>query len=200
VNASTLRGLRAIAIGGSAGAIEVLQELLPALPAACRLAVLVVLHQPRDRASLLAELFASRTPLKVCEPDDKQDIEDGCVYFAPSDYHLLVDAGPRISLSADEPVHFSRPAIDVLFESAAETYGPALLAIVLSGGNEDGAAGALAVRRAGGRVIVQDPAQARVAMMPRSAIERCAPDAVLDVAAIAALFRSLARTEAAQHA
>jgi two-component system chemotaxis response regulator CheB len=186
-----LRDVRAIAIGGSAGSIEVLQELLPVLPAHGEVAVLIVLHQPRDHPSLLAELFAPRVSLRVCEPDDKQEIEPGCIYFAPADYHLLVDYGPRVSLSADEPVNFSRPAIDVLFESAADVYGPALLAIVLSGGNEDGAAGAVAVRRAGGRVVVQDPAEARVSMMPQRAIERCAPDAVLAVDAMARLLAAI---------
>ena len=195
-----LREVRAIAIGGSAGGIEALSELLPDLPASARCAVFVVLHQPRDRPSLLAELFAPRCAMRVCEPDDKQPVENGCIYFAPSDYHMLVDAGPGISLSADAPVHFSRPSIDVLFESAADVFGAALLAIVLSGGNEDGADGARAVRRAGGCVIVQDPMTARVPVMPQRAIERALPDAVLPVGEIHALLKRSISGEAALHA
>ena len=185
------RALDAIVVGGSAGGVEALSELLPVLPAKRGLSVFVVLHQPRDRSSLLPELFASRCALTVCEPDDKQAIEADCIYFAPSDYHMLVDVGPQISLSADELVHFSRPSIDVLFESAADVYGARLLAIVLSGGNADGADGARAVHDAGGVVIVQDPRTARVPVMPQSALDRVTPDAVLPVAGISMLLNTL---------
>jgi two-component system chemotaxis response regulator CheB len=187
------RGIRAVALGGSAGGIEALTELLPALPAGLHLAVFVVVHQPRHRSSMLPGIFASRCPLAVCEPDDKQDVQPDCIYFAPSDYHMLIDQGPRISLSEDDLVRFSRPSIDVLFESAAEVYGRDLLAIVLSGGNDDGADGALAVHRSGGFVVVQDPDTARVSTMPRSVVERGAADAVLPVAGIRALLRTLAQ-------
>jgi two-component system chemotaxis response regulator CheB len=155
----------------------------------------VVVHQPRDRSSLLPGIFASRCALAVCEPDDKQVVLPDHIYFAPADYHMLIDTGPRISLSADDLVHFSRPSIDVLFESAADVYGEHLLAIVLSGGNEDGADGALAVRCAGGFVVVQDPATARLPMMPRSALARVAADAVLPVAEISALLNALCEKE-----
>jgi len=190
-----MRGIRAIAIGGSAGGVEVLAELLPGLPAGGNVSVFVVVHQPRDRSSLLSGIFAARCALAVCEPDDKQAVLPGRIYFAPSDYHMLLGAGPRISLSADDLVHFSRPSIDVLFESAADVYGETLLAIVLSGGNEDGADGALAVRQAGGFVVVQDPDTARVPMMPRSALHRVAADAVLPVAEISVLLNQLCEKE-----
>jgi two-component system chemotaxis response regulator CheB len=192
------RAFDAIVVGGSAGGVEALSDLLPMLPALRGLAVFVVLHQPRDRSSLLSDLFASRCTLAVCEPDDKQAIEANCIYFAPSDYHMLVDAGPQISLSADELVHFSRPSIDVLFESAADVYGDRLLAIVLSGGNADGADGARAVRAAGGGVIVQDPRTARVPTMPQSALDRVTPDAVLPVAQISNFLNTLHAKEFAR--
>ena len=190
-----MRGIRAIAIGGSAGGVEALAELLPSLTARGALSIFVVVHQPRDRSSILPTIFAPRCALAVCEPDDKQVVQPDHIYFAPADYHMLVDSGRRISLSTDDPVHFSRPSIDVLFESAADVYREQLLAIVLSGGNEDGADGAQAERRAGGFVVVQDPATARLPMMPRSALARVAADAVLPVTRISALLNELCEKE-----
>jgi two-component system chemotaxis response regulator CheB len=189
------RGIRAVAFGGSAGGIEVLTELLPALPAGLDIAAFVVVHQPRGRTSMLPGIFAPHCAFAVCEPDDKQDVQSDCIYFAPPDYHMLIDNGPCISLSVDELVRFSRPSIDALFESAADVYGRRLLAIVLSGGNDDSADGTLAVRRGGGFVVVQDPDTARMSMMPRSAVDRGAADAVLPVAGIRALLSSLAQKE-----
>ena len=131
--------LDAIAIGGSAGSIEALGAVLPALPAGFHAALLVVLHLPRERPSLLCNIFRQRCALPVREAQDKEPVEPGTVYFAPPDYHLLVDSGPRLCLSADAPLNFSRPSIDVLFESAADEYGPRLMAVLLSGANSDGA-------------------------------------------------------------
>ena len=112
----------AIVVGTSAGGVEALSVLLPALPSATQAAVFVVLHLSRDRPSLLAEIFAKRCALPVREAEDKESVAPGTVYFAPSNYHLLLDHGPQMALSADDPVHHSRPSIDVLFESAAEVY------------------------------------------------------------------------------
>jgi two-component system chemotaxis response regulator CheB len=160
----------AIAIGTSAGGVEALSRLLPALPKGLGAAVFVVLHLPRHRPSLLAEIFAPRCALPVREALDKEPVQPGTVYLAPPDYHLLVDAGPQIALSTDEPVHYSRPSVDVLFESAADVYGARLLGIILTGGNEDGAAGLAAVRRAGGMTLVQQPAEALAPQMPAAAL------------------------------
>ncbi|MDP9046073.1 MAG: chemotaxis protein CheB [Pseudomonadota bacterium] len=181
----------AIAIGASAGGIEALTVLLPALASHTTAAILVVLHLPRGRPSLLVDIFQSKCRLPVREASDKEPIEPGVVYFAPPDYHLLVDVGPRLALSVDAPVHYSRPSIDVLFESAAHVYGQRLMGIVLSGGNQDGAAGLCAIGDAGGTTVVQDPASAQVPLMPQFALSRRAPDHVLPVAAIAALLGSL---------
>lgn len=185
----------AIVIGTSAGGVEALSQLLPALPTALRASVFVVLHLPRDRPSLLVEIFEHRCTHAVREPEDKEPVEPGTIYFAPPDYHLLVDRGRdrvvRVALSSDEMVHFSRPAIDVLFEAAADLYGSKLLGIILTGGNEDGAAGLAAVRRRGGVCIVQDPDDAQASYMPESALKRCAPDFVLPLKKIAELLSGL---------
>ncbi|KMS58946.1 chemotaxis protein CheB [Sphingobium baderi] len=163
----------AVAIGASAGAVEALLQILPALPAGYRLPVLVVVHVPRDRGNSLVSLFQTRCRLRVKEAEDKEETCPGTIYFAPSDYHLLVEADGSLSLSSDEPVHHSRPAIDVLFESAADAFGTGLVGIVLTGANQDGASGLKAVVEAGGMGIVQDPATALVPTMPRAALAAC---------------------------
>ena len=183
--------VEAVAIGTSAGGIEALSALLPALPAQVCGPVFVVLHLPRERPSLLAEIFAPKCAVAVREAVDKDPIGPGTVYFAPPDYHLLIDEGPAIALSDDEPVHHSRPSIDVLFESAADAFGPRLLAILLTGGNPDGAAGMAAVREAGGLTVVQDPAEAQVPAMVEAALARGPVDHVLRLEGIAALLRGL---------
>ena len=156
-----------------------------------RAPVFVVLHLPRERPSLLVEIFQPRCALPIREAEDKQPVDAGTVYVAPPDYHLLVDVGPRLSLSADDPVHFSRPSIDVLFESAADLFRDRLLAVLLSGANEDGAAGADRVRRRGGVTIVQDPGSARSSAMPQSALNLFQPTHVLCLDAIAAMLGTL---------
>jgi two-component system chemotaxis response regulator CheB len=185
------RRIDAIVIGTSAGGIEALSIILPGLPAGLRAAVFVVIHLPRERPSLLVEIFEPRCKLTVREPLDKDPVEEGTVYFAPPDYHLLIDAGPQIALSADELVHFSRPSIDVLFESAAEWYGERLLGIILTGANRDGAAGLAAVHDAGGVTVVQRPDTAYAALMVESALERSPVDLVLSLQEIAGLFQTL---------
>lgn len=163
----------AVVIGASAGAIDALGTILPALPASYPLPVLIVVHVPARRQSRLAELFSSRCPLTVKEAEDKESILPGTIYFAPSDYHLLVEPDFTLSLSSDEPVLYSRPAIDVLFQSAADAYGDGLTGIILTGANADGAAGLRAVHAAGGTALVQDPATAQGPAMPRAALAAC---------------------------
>ena len=173
--------IEAIVIGGSAGGVEALGVLFEALPARFKPAILVVVHIPGDRPSLLAELYGPRCRLPVREALDKEPIEPGTVYFAPPDYHLLAEKDKSLSLSHDAPVAFSRPSIDVLFESAALAYGPALLGIVLSGANDDGTQGLLAVRRCGGHAWVQEPADALAGAMPSAAIAGAGADLVVPV-------------------
>lgn len=193
MNVPTLsRRIDAVVIGTSAGGVEALSVLLPALRHGTSAAVVIVVHLPRDRPSLLAEIFAAKCVLPVHEALDKEPIVPGTVYFAPPDYHLLVDAGPQLALSADPPVHFSRPAIDVLFESAADVYGPRLLGMVLTGASQDGSDGLAAVRRCGGLTVVQQPEEAQAPLMVSSALQRTAVDFVLPLAGIAALLQTLA--------
>ena len=181
----------AVVIGASAGGIQALMTVLPALPRGAAVSVFVVLHLPRDRPSQLAEIFTPHCALDVSEAQDKEPVRPDHLYFAPPDYHLLVDDGPQCALSDDELVNFSRPSIDVLFESAADLYGARLLAIVLSGANDDGSRGAAAVKRAGGLVAVQDPAQAQSSLMPGSTLARVEADVVGSVDEIARLLRTL---------
>jgi two-component system chemotaxis response regulator CheB len=181
----------AIVIGASAGGVEALSALLPAIPADYRGAIFVVLHLPRERPSLLVDIFRPRCALAVREAEDKEAVAPGTIYFAPSDYHLLVDDGPALALSIDEPVNFSRPSIDVLFESAAEIYGPRLLGIILTGASQDGAAGLEAVARAGGTTCVQDPATAQSPLMVESALRRVRAHYVLGLDGLADLLRAV---------
>ena len=181
----------AIVIGASAGALEALSSLLPGLPADYRLPILVVVHLPPDKTSLLAELLRVRCAIRVREAEDKEPIEPGVAYFAPPDYHLLVEQDKRLSLSDDEPVLFSRPSIDVLFESAADAYGDALIGVVLTGANSDGANGLKAVVEAGGVAVVQSPGSAYAVAMPEAAIAACPAARVLPVNEIAAYLREV---------
>ncbi len=186
-----LRDIDLVVIGGSAGAVEVLQRVMGGLRTSLRPALAVVLHLPPHAKGVLHEILArpSGPPMKVAE--DKEPIAPGTAYFAAPGYHLLVEADRTFALSLDEAVHFSRPSIDVLFETAAETYGPRALGIILSGANSDGAAGLLAIAEAGGVAVVQDPTTADVPAMPDAALKSCSTCHQLDVPAIKALLTSL---------
>lgn len=186
--------VEAIVIGASAGGVEALSMLLPALPADSRVAVFVVVHLPRERPSLLVQIFERRCALPLCEAEDKQPVSPGTVYFAPPDYHMLVEHDRRIALSSDDAVHYSRPSVDVLFESAADVYGERLLGIILTGANEDGTAGLHAVHCAGGITVVQQPDDAQVPQMVRSALRRSPPDFLLPLQEIAPLLKTVAGT------
>jgi two-component system chemotaxis response regulator CheB len=188
-----MRDIDAVVIGASAGGVQALAEILPAFPEGTAAAIFVVLHLPRDRPSLLTEVFAPKCALEVREAEDKEPVRPGTIYFAPSNYHLLVDNGPQLALSADDLVHHSRPSIDVLFESAAEVYGERLLGVILTGANEDGAAGLAAVHDAGGITVVQEPEEAQASTMVLSAIQRRTPNFVLPLGGIAGLFRTVGR-------
>ncbi|WP_438479560.1 chemotaxis protein CheB [Oleiharenicola lentus] len=183
-----------VVIGGSAGAIDALMKILPALPRGYPLPVLVVVHlQPTER-SLLSEIFSQRCALPVKEAEDKEPIIAGTIYFAPPDYHLLVEADHTLSLSSDEPIYFSRPAIDVLFESAADAYGSALRAVILTGASSDGAAGLRTVQRLGGLGFVQRPDTAEATMMPQSALDACPSAQSLKLPQIASVLAVLPGT------
>lgn len=181
----------AVVIGGSAGAFAGLKTLLPALPEALAVPIVVVLHVPADRPNAIPEVLATKTVRPLKEAEDKERLEPGTVYVAPPGYHVLVDAERSIALSVDAPVHFSRPSIDVLFETAADAFADRLLAIILSGANADGAAGLQAVAARGGTTIVQQPEEAEQATMPRAAVEAATPSAILSLEQMAAVFARL---------
>lgn len=177
-------------IGGSAGSVEAVLELLPLLPNNRQFAVLLVLHR-RSGESLLPDLLRHRTAWMVKEADEKETIEAGTIYLAPADYHLLIEKDRSFSLDYSEKVNYSRPSIDVTFETAAEAYGAKAMALLLSGANHDGTAGLIRLKEAGGYVMVQDPLEAQVSYMPQQAIEQVRVDAIIKMADIPALLQRL---------
>ena len=181
----------AVIVAGSAGGVDALLQVLPGLPAQLQAPVICMLHLPANRDSRLAELFAARLAVPVVEAADKQPVEEGVVYFAGAGYHLSIEEDRTFSLSCEPPVHFARPAIDVLLSSAADVYGAGLAAILLTGANHDGADGMAQVHARGGLTVVQDPAEAQVATMPQRAIDIDRPDLVLPLAAIRQLLQLL---------
>ena len=184
-----------ILVGGSAGAIEALSTLLPRLGPRMPAPVLVVVHLLPNEPSLLARLFAASCAITVVEAEDKMPLAPATIVFAPPDYHLLVEAGGTLALSVEPPSHFSRPSIDVLFESAADALGPRVLAIVLTGASANGAAGLAAVERAGGVVVVQDPETAAARTAPDAAIAAVSAPMVLSLDGIEELLTRLQPSE-----
>lgn len=182
---------KAILIGASAGAVQALLAILPALPATFSLPILVVVHIPPDRDNMLVPLLQSKCRITVKEAEDKEPIEGGVIYFAPSDYHLLVETDRSLALSTDEPVNFSRPSIDVLFESAADAFAAGLVGVILTGANHDGAEGLRTVQAAGGVAIIQDRAEAYATAMPDAALQACPSAHVMTIDAITTYLKSL---------
>ena len=183
----------AIVLGASVGAVEALSLLLPALPRGYALPLLVVVHSPPDQKSVLAELFQMRCRVEVKEAEDKEPIRAGTVYFAPPNYHLLVEPDRRLSLSSEAPVLFSRPSIDVLFESAADAYGPALAGIILTGASSDGTRGLQAICEAGGIAVVQSPESAQAPALPVAALAASPNACVMSLEQMAEFLQDLSR-------
>jgi len=186
-----MSGVRAVVIGASAGGVAALFQVLGTLPSAFAIPVLCVLHLPDDRHSQLAGVLQRRLHRPVCEARDKERISSGQIYVAGPGYHLSVERDLTLSLSQEEPVHFSRPAIDFLFISAADAYGDSLLGVLLTGANEDGARGLAYIKNNGGRTIVQDPRDAQVALMPEAALALHQPDHILTLSGIGQLLATL---------
>ncbi|HJX64354.1 MAG TPA: chemotaxis protein CheB [Polyangia bacterium] len=167
------QALQAVLVGGSAGAIEVVSLVLGALPADFATPIVVVIHLPRSKPSALAGALRGKCGLALREALDKEPLAPATVYLAPPDYHLLIDPGPCFALSVDEPVNFSRPSVDVLFQSAADVLGPRCAGVLVSGANPDGAQGLRAIQEAGGLVAIQDPEEAAQSAMPKAALALC---------------------------
>ncbi len=188
----TPRRFRAIVIGVSTGGVQALQTLLSELPQDFPLPLLIVQHISPDADDGLVRLLGARCTLRVKEADEQDETLPGTVYLAPPNYHLLVESDGRLALSADAPVSYARPSIDVLFESAADAFGPALIGVVLTGANFDGSRGLARIKRQGGIAIVQDPADAEAPQMPQAALAATAVDQVLSLANIAGMLCTLA--------
>jgi two-component system, chemotaxis family, protein-glutamate methylesterase/glutaminase len=192
-----MRHLDVILIGGSAGALEGLLAILPALPDAFAIPIVVVLHLAPTQPNLVPELLQRATRRRVAEIDDKQPLRGDTVHVAPANYHVLIERDRTLSLSVDELVHFSRPSIDVLFESAAVALHAGVAGILLSGANEDGATGLERIADAGGLAVIQDPATSRHSTMPSIGVVRLRGRAhVLPVGNIAAFLAGLDSAEA----
>lgn len=174
-----IREFKVVVMGGSAGSLEIILKMASILQTPVSASFIIVLHRRNDAESILAELIAARTSLAVKEVEDKDAIFPGTIYVAPADYHLLIEDPVTFSLDYSEKVHYSRPAIDVTFESVAEVFGASALGVLLSGANSDGAEGLYALHRAGGFTIVQDPTSAEVEYMPQSAVDLFTPDAIV---------------------
>jgi two-component system, chemotaxis family, protein-glutamate methylesterase/glutaminase len=184
-------GYELIAIGASWGGLQAVSTLLVGLPKDVDAAIVVAQHRgPTSSRGVLEELLQRHADRPVSEPHDKDPIERRHVYVAPADYHLLVEEG-RFALSTDSRVHYARPSIDVLFESVAEVYRERAIGIVLTGANEDGAAGLAAIKERGGVAIVQDPATAERRTMPDAALAATGADAVLPLSEIPSFLYGL---------
>lgn len=188
---SSPRSVDLIAIGASAGGVEAVGQLLGALPSNFVTPILIVLHLPPQGPNALASIFARKCACHVKEAEDKEAIEPGIVYVAPADYHLLVEPDHTLSLSRDEALHYSRPSIDMLFESVALAYRERALSILLTGANTDGAQGMKQIHECGGLAWVQDPEDALSPTMPTAALNLIDPDRIMPLAEMADSLRQL---------
>ncbi|RXK86331.1 chemotaxis protein CheB [Filimonas effusa] len=180
-----------IAIGGSAGSLDVLLKTLPFLEPSHNKAILIILHRKPTDDEVLVELLAFKSAWPVKEAEEGEPILPGHVYVAPPDYHLLIESNRSFSLDASEKINYSRPSIDVSFESAAEVYGPTLVALILSGANTDGTAGMKIVKKRGGTCAAQSPASATTPYMPQHAIKSVQMERVLQPDEIPAYINQL---------
>lgn len=184
------RAFQAIVIGCSYGGLQALEKILSELPKGFPIPLAVVQHISPNPGGLLASLLGRTANLTVKEAEDKETVAPGTIYLAPPDYHLLIERGAAFSLSSDEKVNYSRPSIDVLFESAADAYGPGLMGVILTGANADGAIGLKRIKEQGGFTVVQDPRTAAASEMPRAAIEQTGPDLVIPLEEIGPFLAS----------
>lgn len=181
-----------VVIGGSAGSLSALLLIIKSLPASFVLPLIIIVHRQKNVVSEFTRILADANKnKKIVEPDDKEPIEKSTIYVAPQNYHLLIEKDRTFSLDYSEAIKFSRPSIDVTFESAATIYKNGLLAVLLSGANSDGTAGSQTVVDNGGIVLAQDPFTAEFPAMPGSAIENVIGVAVHDAAGIAAVINSV---------
>ena len=180
-----------LCIGGSAGSLEMLLQIVPHLKKELQIATVIVVHRKSSEDSVLIEILTKKTDLIVKEVEDKEEILPNVIYVAPGDYHLLIEKDGSFSLDDSERVNYSRPSIDVTFESAAEACGKAVIGVLLSGANEDGVAGLQAIKRKKGFVAVQNPASAIVPTMPQLAVNKVEVDMLFDLDTVEKLIKKL---------
>jgi two-component system chemotaxis response regulator CheB len=185
-----------VVIGSSAGGLNALKCILALFPRDFAMAVVIVQHLHPSQDDSFIEALRIHCPIPVREAEEKEAVLPGAVYFAPPNYHLMIESDRTFSLSIDPKVNFSRPSIDILFETAAEVYGPRLIGVILTGANEDGAAGLRAVKEKGGLAIVQDPSGAEFRAMPGAALEKAGADHVLSIEGIGGFLAGCGRLDA----
>ncbi|PXY40802.1 chemotaxis protein CheB [Flavobacterium cheongpyeongense] len=172
---------KVLIIGGSAGSLSVLMQVLPQLTAIKSFAIVIVVHRKSTDEQTLEKLIDLKSVVKLRQVEDKVRLLPGFIYVAPSNYHLLFEKNHKLSLDTSEKVNYSRPSIDVSFESAAEVYKNLLIGILLSGSNADGTNGLKAIQKEGGTIVVQNPETADMPFMPNNAIQNMTPDYVLNI-------------------
>jgi two-component system, chemotaxis family, protein-glutamate methylesterase/glutaminase len=182
---------KAVVIGASAGGIRAIKDLLKAVNKDFMMPIIVVLHVSPHSENYWIRILNKECKLPVKEVDEKERIVRGTIYIAPPSYHLLVEKDFTFTLTSDERVNFSRPSIDVLFETASDAYKENLIGIVLTGANSDGAEGLRKIKEAGGLTIVQEPESAEVDVMPLAAIDAAKPKYILPLSLISAMLNEL---------
>jgi len=190
------KNCKLLLIGGSSGSLEVLMSILPALHVFKSFAIVIVFHRKSAEDSTLEDLIALKTSIPIAPIEDKSNLQCGHIYVAPSDYHLLFEKNEQLSLDVSEKVNYSRPSIDVSFESAAIAFGTNCIAILLSGANADGAEGLKAIQKAGGTVIIQNPESAKMPFMPQSALALITPNHIFEIDEILAYINAIESTDA----
>lgn len=186
------RNFQLVVIGCSMGGMQALQTIFETLPEDFPLPITVVQHRYKTSSEGLPQFLRRHSKLQVVDTTDKEWLRRGMVYLAPANYHLLVERG-ELNLSVDEKVEYSRPSIDVMFESAADAYGSGVVAVVLTGANADGARGAARIKKRGGFVIVQDPKTAESPAMPQAAVDATRVDRILPLERIGPFLVELCR-------
>jgi two-component system, chemotaxis family, protein-glutamate methylesterase/glutaminase len=183
--------MRLLVIGGSAGSLEVVLTMLPRLEVPLKIAIVVIMHRKFTADASLSKLFRFKTEVPVTEVEDKQRLLPGTIHIAPVDYHLLFEQDGTLSLDVSEKVQFSRPSIDVSFESAADVYGEDLICLLLSGANADGVHGLAEAKAMGAKVIVQSPGSAAFPVMPEMAVSQIRPDRIIEPSELADFINAL---------
>ncbi|MDQ6531360.1 chemotaxis protein CheB [Flavobacterium sp. LHD-85] len=182
---------KVVIIGGSAGSLQALLQILPFIDKAISFAIVIVVHRKNSDEQTLEDLIALKSKIEVKEVEDKVKLKPGFIYIAPSNYHLLFEKNETLSLDTSEKINYSRPSIDVSFESAAEVYSEHLVGILLSGSNSDGTVGLRAIQSAGGISVVQNPLSADMPFMPNNAILHTTPDFVLSTEEILEFIKEI---------